>query len=264
MNLEEERERIASFIKVGIVVLTVIAVFGLGINYMPDAVSVSSGKNKKLPIYCVDTDKKQVSLSFDAAWGNEQTQGILDCLSKYGIKVTFFTTGGWVEKYPEDVKNIIAAGHDFGNHSEKHKQMSTISKEECLTEIQTPHEKVKELTGYEMTLFRPPYGDYNNTLIETTTELGYHCIQWDVDSLDWKDYDATTIVNRILGDKHLGNGSIILMHNGGKHTLEALPAIIEGLQAKGYEIVPISQLIYKENYEMDHEGNIKNKKKEAE
>ena len=159
-----------------------------------------------------------------------------------------------MDNYGDDVKRIARAGHDIGNHSQNHKQMSRISKEECMKEITQVHDKVKALTGKEMFLFRPPFGDYNNTLINVCNELNYYCIQWDVDSLDWKDYDAKTITNRVLKDKHLGNGSIILFHNGGKHTLEALPAVIEGLQAKGYEIVPISQLIYKDNYEMDHEG----------
>lgn len=254
MDENWNKEVIGSFIKVGIIVLTVIGVFALGLNYMPASISVTSNPTKKLPIYCVDTDKPQVAISFDAAWGNEQTQGILDCLAKYNVKASFFLTGGWVDKYGDDVKRIAKAGHDVGNHSQNHKQMSQLSKAQCIKEIQTVHEKVKVLTGQDMILFRPPFGDYNNNLINVCNELHYYCIQWDVDSLDWKDYDAKTITNRILNDKHLGKGSIILMHNGGKHTLEALPSIIEGLQAKGYELVPISQLIYKENYEMNHEG----------
>ena len=142
--------------------------------------------NKKLPIYCVKTDKKKVALSFDAAWGNEDTKQILDILKKNDVKVTFFMTGGWVENYPEDVKAIAKAGHDLGNHSENHKQMSQLSKEECTEEIIKVHEKVKALTGKDMTLFRPPYGDYNNNLIETVNRLNYHCIQWDVDTIDIK------------------------------------------------------------------------------
>ncbi len=254
MNDSWNKEVISSFIKVGIIVLAAIGVFSLGINYMPEAVSVTSNPTKKLPIYCVNTDKPLVAISFDAAWGNEQTNSILDCLKKYNVKSTFFLTGGWVDKYGDDVKQIAAAGHDIGNHSQNHKQMSRLSKEQCIIEIQQVHDKVKTLTGKDMILFRPPYGDYNNNLINVCNELNYYCIQWDVDSLDWKDYSAKTITNRVLKDKHLGNGSIILFHNGGKHTLEALPAVIEGLQAKGYKIIPISELIYKENYEMDQEG----------
>lgn len=163
-------------------------------------------------------------------------------------------TGGWVEKYPDDVKAIAKAGHDLANHSENHKHMSQLSKEQCADEIMKVHQKVKELTGIEMNLFRPPYGDYNDTLIQATRDNGYHCIQWDVDSLDWKDYGADSIVKTVCNHKHLGNGSIILCHNGAKFTKDALETMIKGLQDQGYEIVPISQLIYTDDYYMDHEG----------
>lgn len=187
-------------------------------------------------------------------WGNEDTAKILEILKKHNVKVTFFMTGGWVEKYPDDVKAIAAAGHDLGNHSENHKQMSQLSAEQCKEELMKPHEKVKKLTGKDMILFRPPYGDYNDTLIQVARENGYYPIQWDVDSLDWKDYDAATIIRRVTEHKHLGNGSIILCHNGAKHTAEALDELITTLQKKGFQLVPISQLIMKDNYKMDAEG----------
>ena len=182
-----------------------------------EAITVSTN-GKKLPIYRVNTDKPMVALSFDAAWGNEDTQKILDILKKYKINVTFFMTGGWVESYPDDVKAIKAAGHDL-----------------CL--------------------FRPPYGDYNNALIEQAKNCGYYTIQWDVDSLDWKNYGVEPIVNTVLNHKSLRNGSIILMHNGAKYTAQALPKVIEGLQEKGFQIVPISKLIYKDNYHMEPDGS---------
>ncbi len=206
---------------------------------------------KAFPLKCSRTADPR-SLAFP--WGNEDTADLLSTLDKYQVKTTFFMTGGWVESYPDDVKGIAEAGHDLGNHSENHKQMSQISADECKEEIRQVHDQVKELTGKEMTLFRPPYGDYNDTLIDAAGELGYHTIQWDVDSLDWKDYGADAIVSKVLDHPHLGNGSIILMHNGAKYTKDALPRVISGLQEKGFEIVPVSQLIYKENYEMDHEG----------
>ncbi len=216
-------------------------------------------ETRLLPIYCVDrssdTETPKVSLTFDAAWGNADTARILEILERNQVKVTFFMTGGWIEKYPEDVKSIAAAGHDLGNHSENHKQMSQLSAADCITELMTPHEKVKQLTGLSMTLFRPPYGDYNNTLIKTATEeCNYRVIQWDVDSLDWKDYGADAIVSRVLNHKHLGNGSIILMHNGAKYTADALEDVILGLREKGYEIVPLSFLLLEGEYTTDHEG----------
>lgn len=210
---------------------------------------------KKLtPIYCVEQNDKKVALSFDAAWGNEDTQNILDILAKNDVHVTFFMTGGWVEKYPDDVKAIYEAGHDLGNHSENHKHMSSLGYGDCIDELQKTHNKVKDLTGVDMTLFRPPYGDYNDTLIKAANSLGYNVIQWDVDSLDWKDYGKESIINTVTSHKHLNNGSIILMHNGAKYTPAALESVIKTLKNMGYEIVPISQLIYKNNYVIDNEG----------
>ena len=209
---------------------------------------------KELPIYSVETDEKKVALSFDAAWGNEDTQQILDILKEHNIHVTFFMTGGWVGNFPEDVKKIKEAGHDLGNHSENHKNMSQLPDSECQQELLKVHEKVKEITGVEMDLFRPPYGDYDNEVIKNATSCGYYTIQWDVDSLDWKDYGVDNIIKTVTEHKNLKNGSIILMHNGAKYTAEALPKVIEGLKAKGYEIVPISELIYKENYHLDVTG----------
>ena len=212
-----------------------------------------SGK-RQLPIYCVQTDKPQVALSFDAAWGNEDTAQIMDILAKHNVKVTFFMTGGWVESFPEDVKYIASQGHDLGNHSENHKNMSQLSDEEIRSELQKVHDKVKALTGQDMTLFRPPYGDYDDQVVTVSRDMGYYPVQWDVDSLDWKDYGTESIIKTVLNHKHLGNGSIILMHNGAKYTPAALDAVITGLQDAGYELVPISQLIYRDNYHIDHEG----------
>ena len=193
---KSEVRDVSLFLKIGIIILTVIVFLGIGMKFLPNAISVSNFNGKRdLPIYCVNTEENKVALSFDAAWGNDDTRNILDILAKNDVKVTFFMTGGWVEKYPEDVKAIAAAGHDLGNHSENHKQMSKLSKEQCTAEIMKVHNKVKELTGTEMKLFRAPYGDYNNMVVGTARECGYYTIQWDVDSLDWKDYGDCTIDN---------------------------------------------------------------------
>ena len=217
------------------------------------AVSSTVG-NRELPIYCVDTEEKKVALSFDAAWGNEDTSQILDILAKHQVKVTFFMTGGWVESYPDDVKAIYEAGHDLGNHSESHPDMTTLSDSQKTEELMSVHNKVKELTGYEMFLFRPPYGAYDNQVITNATANGYYTIQWDVDSLDWKDYGVDAIIDTVCNHKHLGCGSIILCHNGATYTAQALDTLITNLKNQGYEIVPISELIYTENYHMNHEG----------
>lgn len=223
--------------------------------YAPSALSVSTtAGGRELPIYCVQTDEPKVSLTFDAAWGNEDLAEILSILEKHSVKATFFMTGEWISKYPDDVKQIAAAGHDLANHGDSHAHLSRLGADEIQKEIRGVHEKVKELTGIEMTLFRPPYGEYNDLVVTTAMGCGYFPIQWDVDSLDWKDYGVDSIIQTVCGHKHLGNGSIVLLHNGSTYTAAALEAVITGLQEKGYTLVPVSELIYIEDYHMNTEG----------
>ena len=252
---EFRREIMSHAVMSAAFILATIALIQGIAKVLPDSITVSNTVNgRELPIYCVQTEKPQIALSFDAAWGNEDTSKILEILKKHNVKVTFFMTGGWVEAYPDDVKAILADGHDLGNHSENHKNMSQLSDGECEEELMAVHRKVQELTGYEMFLFRPPYGDYDNDVIKVAKKCGYYPIQWDVDSLDWKDYGVDSIIKTVTEHKHLGNGSIILCHNGAKFTAEALDTLITTLEKKGYEFVPISELIYKDNYHLDHEG----------
>ncbi len=212
-------------------------------------------QERKLPIYCVDKKEKVVSISFDAAWGNEQTQTLLDILAQKGVKSTFFLVGFWAEKYPESVKAISQAGHDVGNHSDTHPHLPKLEKDKVMAQIEDCNKKIEAAGAPRPILFRPPYGDYNNCVVESTNELKMHCIQWDVDSLDWKDPTPDDMVKRIKSK--IKPGSIILMHNGAKNTPEALPRIIDTIKEEGYEIVPISQIIYKENYSIDSQGKQK-------
>lgn len=254
------RQRLLLGLKYGVFALAAFAVLRGILITAGEGISVSNSVNgKELPIYCVETTEPKIALTFDAAWGNDDTSRILEILQKHDVKVTFFMTGGWVENYPEDVKAILAAGHDLGNHSENHKNMSQLSDEQKKEELMKVHEKVQTLTGYEMFLFRPPYGDYDNAVVNTAKHCGYYTIQWDVDSLDWKDYGVDSIIQTVCSHKHLGNGTIILCHNGAKYTAQALDTLITTLKEKGYTFVPVSELIYKEDYHMNHEGRqIKN------
>lgn len=212
----------------------------------------TSAQNKKLPIYCVQSDKKQVCLSFDAGWGNEDTEKLIEILGKYNVKATFFLVGQWVDKYPQSVKQLSAAGHSIQNHSDTHPYMTQLSRDNMQSQIEECNEKIKKLTGKKPILLRPPYGDYNNALIETLSEINMYGIQWDVDSLDWKDYDAQTIYNNVI--PKVKSGSIILFHNAALHTPEALPMIIEELKKQGYSFAKIEDMIYKDNFHMDHAG----------
>jgi len=208
--------------------------------------------NRKLPIYCVDTPDKVVAISFDAAYGDTYTEEILSILEKYNVKTTFFLVGFWVDKYSDMVMKIDTAGHEIGNHSSTHPKMSLLTEQEITNELENTSTKIKELTGKKPILFRPPYGDYNNKLVETAENLGYYTIQWDVDSLDWRELGVKHVVENVT--HKVGNGSIVLFHNNAKYVVQYLPLILEDLQKKGYKIVPISQLIYKDNYYIDNTG----------
>lgn len=148
--------------------------------------SVASNSERLLPIYCVETEKPQVAISFDAAWGADDTDILLQILEENDVKTTFFMCGYWVDKYPEEVKKIAEAGHDLGNHSATHPHMSQLSKEQIKEELITTGNKIEELTGVKSELFRPPFGEYTNDVISAAEECGYYTIQWDVEGLDTK------------------------------------------------------------------------------
>ena len=214
----------------------------------------TASEPRDIPIYCVERDDKKVAISFDAAWGNEQTETLLQILKDKNVTATFFLVGDWVDKYPDSVKAIAKEGHDVENHSDTHAYMTKLSKEGQMTEIKNCNEKIKALTGKTPTLFRPPYGDYDNSVVKSVKESNMYCIQWDIDSLDWKDPTPSEMVQKITSK--LTSGSIILMHNGAKNTPEALPQIIDAVRAQGYEFVPISQIILQGNYQTDHTGRM--------
>ena len=222
------------------------------------SVSAFAGSNRKLPIYCVDTPDKKIAISFDAAWGNDDTHTLIEILKEYDVPATFFVVGSWVDKYPESVKELADAGHQIQNHSNTHPYMTQLSTVQMTDELTACNEKIKSITGVSPTLFRPPYGDYDNAVIETVESIKMYPIQWSVDSLDWKDNaTADSIYQRVTSK--VTNGSIVLFHNDAEHTPEALPNILKTLKEQGYEFVFINDLIMKDNYTIDHSGKqIKN------
>lgn len=238
-------------IKIGIVTFVVLILIGALFYDDVDIKSVFS-PTKELPIYSVDRDDKKIAISFDAAYGDEFTDDILDILDKYKVKSTFFLVGFWIDKFPHRVEEIHKRGHEIGNHSSTHPNMPTLSREKMIDELMETHEKVMEISGAKPFLFRPPYGDYNDLLIKTAKELNYYVIQWDIDSLDWKELGVEPVIDTVV--KNTSSGSIILFHNNAKYIKEYLPVVIQRLQEKGFEIVPVSELIYKDNFRMDNSG----------
>lgn len=230
-------------------VLAVVAIFAF--VYSPRVVGAAVTE-RELPVYSVERDGKFVSLSFDAAWGNEDTQMLIDILAKYGVRATFFVVGEWVDKYPESVKALHDAGHEVMNHSDAHPHMAKLTAKQIIDEVNRCSDKIEAVTGVRPTLFRCPYGEYDDNVIGTVNGMGLTTVQWDTDSLDWKKLTAGEIYKRV--SSKVQPGSIVLFHNAGLHTPEALPSIIEYLLAEGYTIVPVSEILLTGDTYIDHAG----------
>lgn len=207
---------------------------------------------RKVPIYCVETSSKEIAISFDAAWGSDKTQEIINILNGNEISATFFLVGMWVDKNEELVKKIDEAGFEIGTHSNLHPDMTKLSKTQMELELTSSVKKIENITNKKVKVFRAPYGAYNNTLLDTAENLGLKTIQWDVDSLDWKGLTASQICSNII--TKVKSGSIILCHNNADHIVEALPTIISTLKSRGYKFVKMSDLVYNENYTIDSTG----------
>lgn len=216
-----------------------------------DAVAVISQK-RVLPVYSVERQDKVVAISFDASWGGDQTMDILDTLDAYNVKTTFFLVGIWVDKYPDLVKEIVARGHEIGNHSATHPHMSQISEEKIRQELRIMSDQVETLTSKRPTLFRPPYGDYNNKVITTVRQEGYEAVQWSVDSLDWKNRGVEDIIRQCT--QNIQSGDIVLFHNDAQYTPQALKTVLKDYQDKGFTIIPVSEILLKGETTIDVQG----------
>ncbi len=142
------------------------------------------GTKKDLPVYSVDRPGKMASLTFDAAWGAEDTPTLIKILNKYHVHATFFVVGQWVDKYPDAVKALSDAGNEVMNHSNTHPHMPKKSESDMQKEVSQCDEKIQKITGKKPTLFRPPYGDYNNKVVQVLRQMDHQTIQWTVDRID--------------------------------------------------------------------------------
>ncbi|MFR8547248.1 MAG: polysaccharide deacetylase family protein [Lachnospiraceae bacterium] len=207
-------------------------------------------ESRSSPVCSVAERGKRAALTFDLDGGSASAQAILDILEQHDVKATFFVTGKWAQQYPEDVRRIAAAGHDLGNHSQSHRDMTFMEKREIQQEIQTVHEAVHRMTGVEMKVFRAPYGAYSDRLLQVIGQSGYLPVEWDVDSQDWKNYGVESIVEAA----QLKNGSIIHLHNEADPLIRALDPLVREIRAQGYELVPVSEMIRWSGYVIDETG----------
>ena len=207
---------------------------------------------KYLPIYNVQTEESKIAFTMNCAWNADDIDSILETLKNNDVHITFFMVGDWVDKYPEAVKKIYEAGHEIGSHSNTHPHVNNLTAEKNLEEIQLSVNKIEKITGNKTILYRAPYGEYNDTVIKTAQENGYYTIQWNLDTLDYEGLTGEEMWNRIKNK--LDKGSIILSHNGTKHTADSLDMLIKNIKNSGFKVTTITDLIYKENYTINNNG----------
>lgn len=246
MFLVINRNKIISILSIVAIVVIVVSI------YSSIAVPTNSSSQKLLPIYNVETKDKKVALTINCAWDDSDIDTILETLNKCNVKLTFFVVGTWIDKYPESLKKIYDNGHEIANHSDTHPHVNKMSLEENIKQIENCSKKVKNITGNETSLYRGPYGEYNNTVINASINTKHQAIQWNIDSLDYKGLTKDEMISRI--NKKLSAGSIILMHSGAENTASSLEDIIKNIQNKGYQLVKVSDLIYADNFYINIQG----------
>ena len=242
------KEKIQTYIVSVLTVAVLITIANVG---KVETIQTSS-QEKELPIYNVQTDEKKVAFTMNCAWNADDIDNILETLQNNNVKITFFLVGEWVDKYPEAVKKIAEAGHEIGTHSNTHPHVNKLSAEKNLEEIKLSVNKIEKITNKKVELYRPPYGEYNDIVIRTAKNNGYYPIQWNLDTLDYKGLTGDEMWKRIRNK--ILNGSIILSHNGTKNTANSLDGLIKNIKSQGFELVTVSELIYKDNYVIDNNG----------
>lgn len=251
MFLVFNKDKIMAFV---VACSTVFALFLMSSLFAktPEQIIQTSTTQKQLPIYSVKTEEKKVAITINCAWNADDIDKILETLEKQQVKTTFFMVGDWIEKNEESAKKIFAAGHELGNHSYNHPHINNLNYDKNIEQIKKCSELIQKITGKPSTLYRGPYGEYNDTVLQAAKDLKHTTIQWSIDSLDYKSLTGEQMWERI--EPKLQNGSIILMHNGTENTANSLNDIITNIKNKGFTIVPVSELIYKDNYTIDNNG----------
>lgn len=240
-------------ILIGLAFILVFTLVLLMFNFNDSATSVYFGiSTRKLPIHNVETSEKNISLTFDAAYGSDKTEDIIQILKEYEADATFFLVGLWVENFPEKVQGIVDAGFEIGTHSNTHPHMTRLSADDAKNELKASKEKIEAYTKTSATLFRAPFGEYSDRVINVAESLSLQTIQWDIDSLDWKNLSATDIIQRVTTKAK--PGSIVLFHNNSDNILKVLPVVLQTLKDKGYALKRVSDLVYKENFKIDNNG----------
>lgn len=205
-----------------------------------------------LPVYGVETDEKVVALTIDAAWGADKTPEILEILAEKEVTATFFLVGRWVREFPEETALIVASGHPIGSHSDSHAHFCSLTDAQIQEELDATAEALAAAGAKAPTLFRAPYGEYDDRVVTKLRSAGYQVIQWTVDTLDWQEDRTVEQVLEVVARK-AAPGAIILCHNNANTIADYLPTLIDNLRAEGYEFVAVEDLLY-EGFNIDNNG----------
>ncbi len=243
------------FTAIGLFALVMAAVVGV------KSVSVFKVGGREIPVYSVQRDDNKIALTFDCAWNDTDIPSICETLKKHNVHATFFVVGTWAEKYSGSVKMLADNGHEIANHSYNHAHYAKLSRDDMIADMDKCDAVIRSITGNTPSLFRSPYGEYNDSVIQTCNATGRTYIQWSVDSIDYGNADRESIIRRSTGKTAAGD--IILLHNGTDNTAAALDEILTTLCAK-FEPVTVSELIYTDSYEIDHTGRQKKIEKRVE
>lgn len=234
-----------------IIILAALAGAGIILTAIMSSFKVSA-VSRKVPIYSVSRGDNKLALTFDCAWGNSNTDLLLQLLKDADAKATFFVTGEFCDKYPEDVRKMYDAGHEIANHSDTHPHVEGININDLIADTNECSRKIQMITGEKPALYRAPYGEYDDNVVTTIEGMGMKMIQWSVDSIDWQEPDADTIIGRVTEGAE--SGSIILFHNDLENTAEALPEILTALRQKGFTFSRVSDMVYSDSYHIDSNG----------
>lgn len=239
----------------GAAVLTVVALtaaFACDSLFLPPKQAFCASNGRSLPIYSVQMPEKKAAIGINCAWDDQDILPMLSTLQQHQVQATFFLLGEWAQKYPDAARTIARAGQEIGSHSNSHRDMDTLSQEEILQEISLSCQNIHAACGQTPVLFRPPSGAYNDLVIDCIHRSGCIPIQWDLDTLDWQGLSAQEMEQRVR--RRLAPGSILLLHAGADHSVQALPLIINAAQEMGYQLLPVGELIYPASSRVDASG----------
>jgi polysaccharide deacetylase family sporulation protein PdaB len=223
-----------------VLLVCVVAVARLGLAVTTGELAVMGRLH---PVRQVPAAGEKIALTFDLSWGEVMPPKVLGVLRDAGIECTFFLSGPWASSHPDLVTEIVRDGHEIASHGYRHVNMSTLTEEGIRDNISRAGEAISSVSGQQPRLLRPPNGDYSDLVIQTAEAMGYRVITWGLDSHDWMNPGVSYIIDRVL--TRAKGGDIVLLHASDtcKQTDQALTGIIEGLTAKGFQLVTVGELI---------------------